>query len=74
VIEVMVGTIESIPKSFIKYLSNTPAKHNIMGLQNTAALDTAHVQVPGAVVMHKYKPFIVGNNITFTTCCSHRIA
>jgi hypothetical protein len=69
----MLGTIESIPKSFIKYLRNTPGKHNIMGLQNTASLDTAHVQVTGTVVMHKYKTFIVRNNITFTNCYSPRL-
>jgi len=42
-----------------------------MRLQNTAVLDTAHV--PGEVVMHKYEKFIVGNNITCTVGCSHRI-
>jgi hypothetical protein len=72
VMKLMVGTTESITKSFRKYLSNTLGKYNIMGLQNTAVLDTANV--PGEVVMHKYKMFIVGNNITCTVGCSHRIA
>jgi hypothetical protein len=67
----MVGTTKSITKSFRKYLSNAHVKY-IMGLQNTAVLDTAHV--PGEVVMHKYKTFIVGNNIICTVVCSHRVA
>jgi glutamate mutase epsilon subunit len=53
VIKLMVGTTEIITKSFRKYLSNTLRKYNIMGLQNTAVLDNAHV--PGEVVIHKYK-------------------
>ena len=44
VIEVMIGATESNPKSFRKYRSNTPGKHNIMVLQNTAVLGTAHVR------------------------------
>ena len=71
VIKLMVGTTESITKSFRKYLSNTLGKY-IMRLQKTAVLDTA--QVPGEVVMHMYKMFIVGNNIICTVGCSYRIA
>ena len=70
--KLMVGTTESITKSFRKYLSNTLGKYNIIGLQNTAVLDTAHV--PGEVAMHKYKTFIVGNNITCTAGRNHKIA
>jgi len=42
-IKLMVGTTDNITKSFRKYLSNALEQHNIMGLQNTAVLDTAHV-------------------------------
>jgi hypothetical protein len=70
-IKLMVGTTESITKSFRKYLSNTLGKF-IMRLQKTAVLDTAHVL--GEVLMHKYKMFIVGNNIICTVGCSHGIA
>jgi len=72
VVKLMVGTTESITKSFRKYPSNTLGKYCLLGLQHTALLDTAHV--PGEVVMHKNKTFIVGNNITCTAGCSHRIA
>jgi hypothetical protein len=72
VMKLMVRTTESITKSFRKYLSNTLGKYNIMGLQNTAVLDTAHV--PGEVAMHKHKMFIAGNHITCSVDCSHRIA
>lgn len=68
VIKLMVGTTKSITKSFRKYLSNPLEKYNILRLQNTAVLDTAHV--PGEVVMHKHKRVIVGNNITCTVGCS----
>jgi len=68
----MVGTTGNITKSFRKYLSNALGQYNIMELQNTAVLDTAHV--PGEVVMHKYKTFIVEDNITCTVDCSHRLA
>jgi hypothetical protein len=33
----------SISKSFIKYLSNIPEKHEVKELQKTAILGTAHV-------------------------------
>jgi hypothetical protein len=42
VIPVIKGATETISKSFRKYLSNIPGKHNINELQNTAILSTAH--------------------------------
>jgi hypothetical protein len=38
VIPVIIGTIETIQKSFRKYMSNVPGKHEIKELQKTAIL------------------------------------
>jgi hypothetical protein len=43
VIPVIKGATETISKSFRKYLSNIPGKHNIKELQKTAILGTAHM-------------------------------
>jgi hypothetical protein len=43
VIPIIIGTIGIISKSFRKYLSYIPGKHEIKELQITAILDTAHV-------------------------------
>jgi hypothetical protein len=40
---VIIGTTGTISKSFRKYLSNIPGKHEIKELQKTAILDTAHI-------------------------------
>ena len=42
VIPVITGATGTISKSFIKYLSNIPGKHEIKELQKTAILGTAH--------------------------------
>jgi hypothetical protein len=42
VIPVIIGTTGTISKSFRKYLSNIPGKHEIKELQKTAILGTAH--------------------------------
>jgi len=42
VIPVIIGT-GTISKSFRKYLSNIPAKHELKELQKTARLGTAHI-------------------------------
>jgi hypothetical protein len=42
VIPVIIGTTGTISKSFRKYLSNVPGKHEVKELQRTAILDTAH--------------------------------
>ena len=41
-IPVISGATETISKSFRKYLSNVPGKHEIKELQKTAILGTAH--------------------------------
>jgi len=42
VIPVIIGAIGTI-QSFRKYLSNIAEKHEVMELQKTAILDTAHI-------------------------------
>jgi hypothetical protein len=42
VIPVIIGATGTISKSFRKYLSNIPGKHEIKELQKTAILGTAH--------------------------------
>jgi hypothetical protein len=42
VIPVIIGAAGTIPKSFRKYPSNVPGKHEIKELQKTAILGTAH--------------------------------
>jgi len=43
VIPVIVGATGTISKSFRKYISNIPGKHEVKELQKTAILGTAHV-------------------------------
>jgi len=43
VIPVIIGTTGTIPKSFRKYVSNIPGKHEVKELQKTAILGTAHI-------------------------------
>jgi hypothetical protein len=43
VIPVIIGATGTISKSFRKYLSNVPGKHEIDELQKTAILGTAHI-------------------------------
>jgi hypothetical protein len=40
---VIIGAIRTISKSFRKYLSSIPGKHDIKELQKTAILGTAHI-------------------------------
>jgi hypothetical protein len=40
---VIVGATGTISKSFIKYLKNTTAKHDIKQLQRPAIMNTAHM-------------------------------
>jgi hypothetical protein len=40
---VIIGAIATISKSFRKYLSSIPGKHDIKELQKTAILGTAHI-------------------------------
>jgi len=43
VIPVIIGATGTISKSFRKYVSNIPGKHEIKELKKTAILGTAHI-------------------------------
>jgi len=43
VIPVITGATGTVSKSFRKYVSNIPGKHEVKELQKTAILDTAHI-------------------------------
>jgi len=43
VIPVIVGATGTVSKSFRKYVSNTPGKHEVKELHKTAILGTAHI-------------------------------
>jgi len=43
VIPVIIGVTGTISKSFRKYVSNIPGKHDVKELQKTATLRTAHI-------------------------------
>ena len=43
VIPVMIGANGTISKSFRKYVSNIPGSHEVLELQKTAILGTAHI-------------------------------
>jgi len=43
VIPVIIGATGAVLKSFRKYVSNIPGKHEVKELQKTAILDTAHI-------------------------------
>jgi len=43
VIPVIIGATGTISKSFRKYMTNIPGKHEVKELQKTAVLSTAHI-------------------------------
>jgi len=43
VIPLIIGATGTISKSFRKYVSNIPGKHEVKELQKTAILGTAHI-------------------------------
>ena len=43
VIPVIIGATGTISKSFRKYVSNIPGKHEVKELQKTAILGTGHI-------------------------------
>ena len=58
----------TMSKSFRKYLSKIPRKHEIKKLRKTVILGTA--QLHGKVLMHMCEIFNVGNNITCAKNCN----
>jgi len=43
IIIIIIGATGTISKSFRKYMSNIPGKHEVKELQKTAILGTAHI-------------------------------
>jgi len=72
VIPVTNGATGTISKSFRKYVSNIPGKHEVMELQKTAILGTAHIL--RKVLMSKYNRFNTETNDISTMNSNNRIA
>ena len=70
VVPVLIGETGTISKSFRKYLSNIPEKHEIKELQKTAILGTAHIL--RKVLM--YNRFNIANSDICTMNSNYRIA
>jgi len=51
-IPVIIGATGTVSKSFRKYVSNIPGKHEVKGLQKTAILGTAHTAESANVKLH----------------------
>jgi hypothetical protein len=49
VIPVIIGATGTISKSFRKYVSNIPGKHEVKKLQKTAILGTAYIRIAGTL-------------------------
>jgi len=69
---VIIGATGTISKSFRKYVSNIPGKHEVKELQKTAILGTAHVL--RKVLMYKYNRFNTETNDISTMNINNRIA
>jgi len=72
VIPVIIGVSGTISKSFRKYVSNIPGKHEVKEHQKTAILGTAHILQK--VLMKKYNRFHTGTNDISTMNSNNRIA
>jgi len=72
VIKVIIGSTETILKSFRKCLTNIMGKQEIKELNKTTILGTTHIL--WIVLIHKYQTFNMGNNITCNTNYKYRIA
>jgi len=70
VIPVIIGTTGTISKSFRKYVSNIPGKHEVKELQKTAILGTAYILLK--VLM--YNRFNTETNDISTMNSNKRIA
>jgi hypothetical protein len=72
VIPVIIGATGTISKSFRKYVSNIPGKHEVKKLQKITILDTAHIL--RKVLMYKYNRFNTETNDISTMNSNNRIA
>jgi len=60
VIPVIIGATGTISKSFRKYVSNIPGNHEVMEIQKTAILGTAHIL--RKVLTYRYNGVNVGTS------------
>jgi len=72
VIPVIIGAIGTISKSFRKYVSNIPGKHEVKELQKTAILYTAHIL--RKLIMQKCNRFNTETDDISTMNSNNRIA
>ena len=72
VIAVKIGATGTVSKSFRKYVSHIPGKHEVKELQKTAILGTAHIL--RKVLMQKYNRFNTETNDISTMNSNNRIA
>jgi len=72
VIPVIIGATGIISKSFRKYVSNIPGKHEVKELQKTAILGIAHII--RKVLVQKYNRFNTASNDISTMNRNNRIA
>jgi len=72
VIPVIIGATGTISKSFRKYMSNIPGKHEVKELQKTTILATAHIL--RKALMLKYNRFNTETNDISTMNSNNRIA
>jgi hypothetical protein len=72
VIPVIIGATGTVSKSFSKYVSNIPEKHEVKELQKTAILGTAHIL--RKVLMQKYNRFNTETDGISTVNSNNRIA
>jgi hypothetical protein len=56
---VVIGANGTISKSFRKYLSSVPGKHDIKELQKTAVLGTAHTHTAGSANVEAQQSLIL---------------
>ena len=68
------GAAGTTSKSFRKYLTNIPGKHEIKELHKTAIPDTVQILREVRMPPPPKKKFIRGNNSICATICNHRIA
>ena len=71
-IPVIIGATGTISKSFRKYVSNIPGKHEVKELQKTAILGTAHIL--RIVLMKEYNRFNTDTNDISTMNSNNGIA
>jgi len=72
VLPVIVGATGTISKSFRKYVSNIPGKHEVKELQKTAILGTAYIL--RKLLIQKYNGFNTETNDISTMNSNNRTA